>query len=209
MKQRTSTIFSRLFFILGIGVSTIFIANFFRFCETVINSAPPQSLEKHDAITSLTGGSKGRLSKGVELLQAKKGKRLLISGVFAKATKEEVRAVAGGARPLYDCCVDIGRAATDTIGNGREIANWAAQNHYSNIIVITDNYHMPRALLEIHNAAPSLNLTPYPAINAPYDNKDWWKNPQAVKGLSLEYYKYVGAQTRIRFGINPQKAQNQ
>ena len=33
-----------------------------------------------------------------------------------------------GHAPLYDCCVDLGFSATDTVGNARETADWARGN---------------------------------------------------------------------------------
>lgn len=204
--MRFSTIISRGFFILGICVCTFLVADFFKYADGAIAANNYPTPPKADGIASLTGGSKARLSMGVKLLEDKKAKRLLISGVYPKATVEELQQVTGGSLETYECCIDIGKEATDTIGNGREIAKWAKKHKFNKVIIITDNYHMRRSLLEIKNSAPNLELIPYKVSAKPYIEKDWWKNPSAVKGLSLEYYKYLGAQMRIKFGFNPEKA---
>ena len=48
-----------------------------------------------DAIVALTGGE-GRLTAGLDLLDTGKGARLLISGVHAETTREELFAAVGG-----------------------------------------------------------------------------------------------------------------
>ncbi len=204
--MRLSTFFSRLFFIVGVAITTAIISNFFKFADAVFAEEKIGANPKADGIAALTGGSKDRLINGVRLLEGGYGKRLLISGVYSKATAEELRKVTGGKLETYECCVDIGKSARDTIGNGREIAAWAKKNKFKKVIIVTDNYHMQRSLLEIQNSAPDLELIPFKASAEPYISKEWWKSPSAVKGLSLEYYKYIGAQMRIKFGFNPEKA---
>ena len=204
--MRISTFISRGFFLLGIGICTFLVADFFKYADSVISQNAYPMPPKADGIASLTGGSKARLSMGVTLLESGYGKRLLISGVYPKATAGELRAIAGGKAQSYNCCIDIGKKATDTIGNGHEIATWAKKNNFKKIIIVTDNYHMKRSLLEVKNSAPNLELIPYKVSANPYIEKDWWKSPGAVRGLSLEYYKYLGARMRIKFGFNPEKA---
>lgn len=204
--MRISTLISRGFFLTGIGVCTFLAADFFKFADASIEKQSQKSIPTADGIASLTGGSKARLATGVALLENGHGKRLLITGVYKKTTIDELYKLAGGARSTYDCCIDIGKQATDTIGNGREIADWAQKHKFKKIIIVTDNYHMQRSLLEIKNSAPSLELISYKVAASPYIAREWWKSPDAVKGLSLEYYKYLGAQMRIKFGFNPKKS---
>lgn len=197
--HRIASVFSRGFFIFGIALSAFLISGFFRFADESVKSSAPKLPIKADGIVSLTGGSKNRLTEGIRLLEEKSGKRLLISGVFKDATTEELRIVSGGPKELYDCCVDIGRKAHDTIGNAQEIEEWANRNNFKSIIIVTDSYHIPRAMLEAKNKLPKTKLIAYPVRVAPYINPNWWENEKVFKNLFNEYTKYRMAQLRLAF----------
>ena len=49
------------------------------------------------------------------VLEAGLAKRLLVSGVNREASREDIRLVSKAARRLYDCCVDLGFTAADTL----------------------------------------------------------------------------------------------
>ena len=91
---------------------------------------------------------------------------MLISGVNREVRRQELRALTPGSNRLFNCCVDLGFEAEDTIGNAHEIAAWAEAKGYDSLIVVTSDYHMPRALTEIRAAAPGVELTPY-AVETP------------------------------------------
>ncbi len=95
--------------------------------------------------------------QATKLLEAGKGKRLLISGVNREASRDDVLGVTKAVRPIYDCCVDLGYAAADTIGNASESAEWAKAKDYHSLIVVTADYHMPRSMLELHAAMPDVD----------------------------------------------------
>jgi uncharacterized SAM-binding protein YcdF (DUF218 family) len=104
--------------------------------------------------------------------------------------------VAGGREQTFACCIDLGRQATDTVGNAAEISAWVTQHNIKKLILITDNYHMPRSLFEVHRANPELVIIPYPVEIDIYTNKEWWKNERALRGLGLEYGKFLVAISR-------------
>src|SRR5690606_15928842 len=112
------------------------------------NLVTPRDQPAADAIIVLTGGQ-SRLDAGIDLLKSGKGRRLLISGVNPAANRDDLRAATGGDRRLFSCCVDIDHAALDTIGNAEESAKWVEDHRYGSIILVTNNYHMPRSLLEM------------------------------------------------------------
>jgi uncharacterized SAM-binding protein YcdF (DUF218 family) len=97
-----------------------------------------------------------RLEAATKLLEDGKGQRLLISGVNREATRADVLGVTKAGKPIYDCCVDLGFAAADTIGNARETAEWAKAKGYKSLIVVTADYHMPRSMLELRAAMPEV-----------------------------------------------------
>ncbi len=200
---RIASLVSRALFIFSILLGAFLISGFFKFADDSVKGAKA-NIPKADGIVSLTGGSRNRLSEGVKLLENKSGKRLLISGVFKGATAEELRIVSGGSKEIYDCCVDIGRNAHDTIGNAKEIEEWAKENKFDSLIIVTDSYHIPRAMLETKHRLPKHKLIPYPVRVAPYSNAKWWENEKVFKNLLNEYSKYRMAQLRLAFEIEPE-----
>lgn len=143
-------------------------------------------------VVVLTGGG-GRVATGVELLQAGRAERLLISGVNPGSPPADIAAAAGAPASVFACCVDIGLEASNTAGNALEIAAWARQREYRAIVVVTSDYHMPRALLELHAAAPELALIPH-GVRAPGPLSS------AAQGRRwlLEYFKYAAIFVRER-----------
>jgi uncharacterized SAM-binding protein YcdF (DUF218 family) len=190
---RSSTWLSRLFFVTGlIGVSAL-LSGFIWFGDHVSGLKAPVSLARADGAAALTGGSDARLKAGVELVERRIVPRLLISGVNRIATPYEVRLVAGGNPQTYACCIDLGKAATDTVTNATEVSDWVARYRVKRLILITDNYHMPRSLFEVRRANPDVTIVPYPVVVDMYADKNWWKNERATRGLALEYGKYLVA----------------
>ncbi len=57
--------------------------------------------------------------------------------------------------------------------------------------MVTADYHMPRAVLELRGALPEGRFTPYPVATDEIDVRHWWnKGPQARR-MVLEYCKYL------------------
>ena len=167
------------------------------FASRVQHSTPAADPGRAQGLVALTGGSNRRLQAAMTLLQEGRGRRLLISGVNRRATREQIRkdarAVAGA---LYDCCVDLGFEAIDTVGNARETAQWAKARGYDRLILVTADYHMPRALLELRGAMPRVQLAAYPVATEDVDARAWWKSPQSLRLMVFEYSKYLVILTR-------------
>ena len=162
------------------------------FASRVAHATPAADPGRAQGIVALTGGSSRRLQAAMTLLQGGRGRRLLISGVNRRVTREEVRRAARAvAGPLYECCVDLGFEAIDTLGNARETSEWARARGYNRLILVTADYHMPRALLELRGAMPRVTLTPYPVATEDVDARAWWKTPQGLKLMVMEYDKYL------------------
>lgn len=172
-----------------IAVAIAFIAGFWSFAERV--RRPPQEPPQAEAIVALTGGSLARLSTGVDLLERRKGERLLISGVNRIVTDQELYAVLDVDPELGRCCIDIGRSAEDTLGNAAETAEWARRRRYTQIILVTDDYHMPRSHAELSLALPEAEIHPYPVRTRWTDPKLWRSDLAAAARLGGEYVKYL------------------
>ena len=96
-------------------------------------------------------------------------------------------------RRLYDCCVDLGFTAADTVGNARETAEWAKAMRYQSLIIVTADYHMPRAMLELRAVLrPSaVTLQTYAVPTASLKSRRWWRSPGAGRLMVVEYSKYL------------------
>lgn len=169
------------------------------FTSRVDQSTPPREPPVSDGVVVLTGASNVRLEAATKLLEAGKGKRLLISGVNREASREDVLGVTKAVRPIYECCVDLGYAAADTIGNASETAEWARAKDYKSLIVVTADYHMPRSMLELHAAMPEVSLHPYPVVTESLNAHRWWRRATSARRMTVEYCKYLAILGREAF----------
>ncbi len=189
--------FARFLFLLAILAIGLFIGGFIVFSDRVTTLDIPDLTEPADGIVVLTGGY-SRIEGALELLKNKRGERLFISGVHPSTKRSELQRVTGGDATLFECCVDIDRSALDTVGNATESIKWASANHYKRVIVVTNNYHMPRTMLELSRASNDIEFIAYPIINTNLKEGDWITRGQVVRVLFMEYIKYLGAVIRAQ-----------
>lgn len=168
---------------------------FFRFTDKVAGMAAPSDTGSVEAIVVLTGGYQ-RIDQALDLLDQGVGTRLLISGVNPVTSSAELKRVTGASERLFACCVDMGYEALDTIGNANETASWIREKGYSTVLVVTNNYHMPRSLLELGEASPGITFLSYPVTHTDLRKDDWLTDPLAVRTLATEYVKYTVARFR-------------
>lgn len=166
-------------------------AGLFAFAERVRSLTPASEPAPADAIVALTGPSSERIATAIRLLEARKGERVLVSGVNPEVRRDELRAVTPGSNRLYDCCVDLGFDAEDTMGNAQEIGAWAQAKGFDSLIVVTSDYHMPRSILEIRGMAPGVDLTAHAVRTESLDSDQWWKSQTGLRRMTLEYNKYL------------------
>jgi uncharacterized SAM-binding protein YcdF (DUF218 family) len=180
-------------------VLLIWVVGLVAFAQRVERSTPPVEPPVADAVVALTGASDLRLEAAARLLERGKGKRLLISGVNREASRDDILEVSRAVKPIYDCCVDLGYAAADTVGNAEEIAEWARGKSFTRLIVVTSDYHMPRSILEIRAAMPEATLIEYPVVTGLVDVDRWWRNEGDARRLIVEYSKYLAILARESF----------
>lgn len=157
-----------------------------------------------DGIVVLTGGS-SRVSDAMELLAAGYGRRLLISGVHPTSTANDISRTLPENQSFMTCCVDLDRTALSTRGNAAEARRWAHERGFRSLIVVTSNYHMPRALVEFAHAMPQTSLVPFAVVGEKWREEPWWTSPSTLRLLISEYVKYLAAELRVRledFGID-------
>ena len=152
--------------------------------------------DKADGIVVLTGGD-NRLETGARLLQDGRAKRMLISGVNRKVTREEMARILHLDAKTFNCCVDLGYEALDTVGNADETRTWANSNGYTKLIVVTSSYHMPRSLAELALAMPGVTLVPHAVTPRNFPESGWWLHVTTSRLLMSEYLKYLPAIARL------------
>jgi uncharacterized SAM-binding protein YcdF (DUF218 family) len=150
-----------------------------------------------DGIVVLTGGA-SRVADAIELLSEGRGKRLLITGVHHATTAREIARLLPAYGRLMGCCVDLDHSALNTVGNAVETKRWAERRNIRSLIVVTSNYHMPRAMAELARRLPDVALIPFPVVTDNVRTERWWANPPIAKLLMWEYLKYIVAQVRMR-----------
>ena len=150
-----------------------------------------------DGIVVLTGGS-SRVSDAMELLAAGYGRRLLISGVHPTSAASAISRTLPENQSFMACCVDLDRSAVNTRSNAAETRRWAHERGFKSLIVVTSNYHMPRAIVEFSHAMPDMSLIPYAVVGDKWREEPWWTSSSTLRLLLSEYVKYVAAELRVR-----------
>ena len=157
-----------------------------------------QPARNADGIVVLTGGS-SRVSDAMELLAGGYGKRLLISGVHpTNAASDISRSLPDNQSSLLGCCVDLDRSAINTRSNAAETRRWARERGFKSLIVVTSNYHMPRAIAEMSHAMPDVTLIPFAVVGDKWRDEPWWTSGTTFRLLLSEYAKYVAVELRVR-----------
>jgi uncharacterized SAM-binding protein YcdF (DUF218 family) len=134
--------------------------------------------------------------EGFRLFAEGAGRRLLISGVNRATSKDDLRRLSHVEPMLFNCCVDVGYLALDTVGNAAETRGWLKTWDFHRLIVVTSNYHMARSLMEIGRALPHVELVPHAVVSKHYQSDEWWKHPSAAKRVAIEYMKFLPAAAR-------------
>ena len=113
----------------------------------------PDRLDDHptDAIVVPTGAA-GRIDRGITLLEAHEAKRMLISGVAPTVRPIDLALEYHAPPALFECCIDLGRQAVDTRSNAEETARWVSAHHYRSVRLVTSDWHMARARMELGNS---------------------------------------------------------
>ncbi|MEM6492376.1 MAG: YdcF family protein, partial [Pseudomonadota bacterium] len=148
-----------------------------------------------DSIVVLTGGS-GRLEEGFKLLAADRAEKLFISGVYRGVDVSELLQLSAQTPDEVACCVTLGYAATNTQENAIETREWALQERYRSIRLVTANYHMPRSAYEFRRAMPDLQIIEHPVSPERFLREDWWKNYGTSRLAAVEYTKFLLAYAR-------------
>ena len=197
-RRRPARIAVRVILLLFLLAAMAGLAGFLHFAETVAAMDVPDD-PRADAIVVLTGGYQ-RIDNAIGLLESGAGQRLLISGVNPATSGNQIRKLTQTSSALFECCVDMGYEAVDTLGNANETARWISDHGYRRVLVVTNNYHMPRSLLELKLSDDVTEFVAYPVVNSDLKNGNWLTQPAILRALLSEYLKYSAARLRALAG---------
>ena len=96
--------------------------------------------------------------------------------------------------------VDLDQDAMDTIGNALGISHWAKSKNYQRLIIVTNDYHMPRSLIEIRRVLGGVELVPFAVRNLPAADEPFSAKFDRYRVLTGEYMKYLATGLRGLFG---------
>lgn len=168
-----------------------------------IQTEDTQLQGRADGIVVLTGAA-SRIPDAIELLAAERGKRLLITGVHRATSASEIARLTPLYSKYFTCCIDLDKSALNTFGNALETRRWAREHNFNSLIIVTSNWHMPRAMAEVAHQLPDTALIAYPVMSEKVKTEPWWQSLDTTRFLFAEYLKYLFALTRM--GLDPDSA---
>ena len=121
-------------------------------------------LMQADGVVVFTGEPR-RILTGVQVLSGGHARRMLITGTELSAGTDTAEVMAKVRRDYsgwVGCCIDLDPEAQNTFENARDAMLWARDHGFSSLILVTSDYHMPRALLELRSALPAVRIIPHP-----------------------------------------------
>ena len=153
------------------------------------------TIKSIDSIVVLTG-DKFRISKGMEILSNGIGEKLLLSGVNKNIKLTNIINEFPKYKNFFDCCVEIENISSNTFENSRETFLWLEKNKYNSVLIVSSDYHMPRAKLEFEKFLNTKN-TYYHPVNSNNNLMAIGK----IKKLFLEYVKYMRTYISLAVGL--------
>src|SRR3954454_20397601 len=111
-----------------------------------------------DGIIAFSGEPQ-RFPVALSLLAGQRAQRLFLVGLDNADVVSRLR----HERPdLFACCVDVDARSGTTREDAELAARWVHDHRLRSITVVTDKYHMPRALLELDAVLPDIEKVAYP-----------------------------------------------
>lgn len=143
--------------------------------------------EKADAIVVFSGAPE-RMTAAVDLLNKGFAKRVLFAG---QDNSEELQLIA--ANPTLACCVDFDPISTNTAEDAIASRKWVLATNARSLILITTDYHAPRAITELRRLLPNTRIRALGVTNSEFDLSGVWRDPGMARRFLLQFIKYAVA----------------
>ena len=170
-----------------------------------ILSLKEYSPKKASNIVILTGGS-NRIRDGLKIIKNLENSaiintKLLISGTGKGFTISNVKKLLPKNKSLnifLNCCIELDNKSQNTHSNAIETFKWAKKNNIKTFILITSNYHMPRAVLEFKARMPNFEIITHPITPKKHDISNWMHSFETFSLIFIEYSKFLIAISKIK-----------
>ena len=182
---------------------TVFFIELFRFKENIL-SFKKYSNKENSNIVILTGGT-NRIKDGLKIVDDfKKLKKfdfkILVSGTGKGFTKSSlIKQIDPNLDAMFiECCINLDSVSKNTYTNAIETSKWAKENNVNEFILITSNYHMPRAILEFKNIMPYHQIFTFPIKPKKHNIEEWLSSYKTFNLVFVEFCKYIVSSIRIK-----------
>ena len=145
----------------ALSLILLWVAGFIAFSAYALGLKPENPEASTEAIVVLTGGP-GRIEEGLELFSLNRAPKLFITGVHNDTSLDDILGKWHGKRALPACCITLGHQANSTTQNAQETYEWLSSNGYQTIRLVTGNYHMPRAHMELSHMLRGVKIYSHP-----------------------------------------------
>ncbi len=171
-------------------VALILILYFMSFINFLFNVDKNNKNNKNNInnIVVLTGNA-GRLAVGLDLMDNNINSRMLITGVAKGVKYSDIIKNRDSKKDR----IDLGYNAQSTLGNALETALWI------NIILITDNWHMPRTLLLFKASMPNREIVPYAVKTVNFEFKEYLQFYNRTFFIYEEHMKYIISHVQVLY----------
>ena len=99
---------------------------------------------------------------------------------------------------LIECCIELDSVSKNTFTNASETLKWTKKNDIKEFLLVTSNYHMPRAILEFNNIMPNIKIYTFTITPRKHKISKWLSSYQTFSLVFKEFCKYIVASLRIK-----------
>lgn len=153
---------------------------------------PPWATSPKEAIVVLTG-ARGRIPRAVQLMQSRDSGLLFISGAGKTTTKKELFNQQGGAAGAASeiwARVEVESLSTSTIENAQETRKFLRPRKFEKVILVTSDYHMPRALAIFRRVYTGIQYWPYPVSSSAEESGRANRMVESYAKPTIEFFKW-------------------
>ena len=184
------------------SILTYFLIGLIEYKDNILSNITYIS-KKSSNIVILTGGT-NRIKDGLKIVNKFEksstfNSKILVSGTGKGFTKMSLAKNIDFDFNLIECCIELDSISTNTYSNAFETLKWVEKYNISEFILITSNYHMPRAFLEFKYRMPNLKIFTYPITPKKHNINNWLGSFQTFSLVLSEYCKFLVANLRIIF----------
>jgi len=172
--------------------ASLFMVSIVYFLNQVQSYEAPIEKEKLDAIIVLTGGAK-RIDEGLKLLKENYGQKLLVSGIYNRVSFDDQHTYPIRLKKFRSKKITLDTLSTTTKENAENSRLWMIQHNIHSIYLVTEQFHIPRSLLEFKRTMPNLRVIPWPVTHYNIYEKLNDSNGNIFRLVLTEYFKFFGA----------------